>query len=494
VRVARLDTSTGRLVETPSQVYDTVRQGDQWRARLVFFADAPANGCPHYLVLYGNPCAQRPDYPTDLRVHGQGVGLDVENQHYLARLSRQMGQLERVTYRREHGQELFAGGPGHGEPPGVDWAHDYVTADGFQKMRITNWAQCPNYEVTRGPLCVKVRRWGFPHSPVHPLFTPSRMHIDVTYTFYAGAPYFLKHGAMTIVKDLDIRAMRDDEWVFSGCGFTDPLWLDSRGRVHEGPITSGQEDDMQGIGYFNRQTRDAFVALWLDLEAEGFDDLHRGASPNLYYRPHGHCWARYPAGGEQHFKAGTVLRQRNAYLLAPYFEPGGESAIGQSLGDVRRGPVYSDEGGVSMVENTRRRLLNPLEVESGQLPSGPASAGKPLARRGEAQTDAPGKRAIWDALRDVPDAQFYKADANVVDMGYVYDVRVQGDVVRILVTMPHRGRPCYAFIGDPIRERLLQMDGVREVIVDFTWEPPWTPSRLTDAGRRAMGMPDLTGP
>ena len=35
-------------------------------------------------------------------------------------------------------------------------------------------------------LMVKVRRWGFPHSPMHPAFTPSRMHVDQTYVFYAG--------------------------------------------------------------------------------------------------------------------------------------------------------------------------------------------------------------------------------------------------------------------------------------------------------------------
>ena len=37
-----------------------------------------------------------------------------------------MGQLERLTIKRDHGLELFAGGEGHGEPPGIYWAHDYA--------------------------------------------------------------------------------------------------------------------------------------------------------------------------------------------------------------------------------------------------------------------------------------------------------------------------------------------------------------------------------
>ncbi|OIO97532.1 MAG: hypothetical protein AUJ92_03535 [Armatimonadetes bacterium CG2_30_59_28] len=98
------------------------------------------------------------------------------------------------------------------------------------------------------------------------------------------------------------------------------------------------------------------------------------------------------------------------------------------------------------------------------------------------------KAKIWEALQEVPDAQFYTVDANVVDMGYVYDVSVRGDVVTILVTMPHHGRPIYPFIGDPIRERLLRIDEIRDVLINFTWNPPWTAARLTDAGRKIMGM------
>ena len=30
---------------------------------------------------------------------------------------------------------------------------------------------------------------------------------------------------------------------------------------------------------------------------------------------------------------------------------------------------------------------------------------------------------------------------------------------------------------------------VREVVVDFTWDPPWSEARLSEAGRRAMGLP-----
>lgn len=488
LRVARVDASNGRLVEVPNQVHSIVRCDNQVRCQLVVFADVPAHGCTHYCILYGNRWAELPDYPTDLQVEGEEVALNIANEHYIAALSGQMGQLERLTYKREHGLELFAGGPGHGEPPGIDWAHDYVSGDGFHKVRTTNWSHCPNVEVTRGPLCVKVRRWGFPHSPLHPLFTPSRMHIDITYTFYAGLPYFLKQGRMDMVKDLDVNALRDDEWVFSGFSFTDPLWIDNQGLVHEGPPDTGQEE-MHGIGYFNRDSRDAFIALWLDLDGDQFDDLHRKAAPNMYYRPHGHCWARYPVGGKQHFSSGTSLHQRNAYLVGPYYEPGGAAAIGKSRGDVQRGPVYADVDGVTAVQDTRQRLLNPLVAKPAPLPTSSAVDGNgTLARRGETAADAPLKRRIWEALQEVKDPQLYTVDTSVVDLGYVCDIRVRGDVVSVLVSMPHRGRPIYQFIGDPIREHLLKLDGIRDVIVAAAWNPPWSVARLTEAGERSLGL------
>jgi metal-sulfur cluster biosynthetic enzyme len=474
IRVVRIDPANGTLHEIPCQVDEETRRADQRHCKIVFFADVAAHRQATYLVLYGNPNAERTDYVTDLRTTGQGYGLDIDNNYYLARLARQNGQLERLIYKREHSLELYAGGKGHGEPPGIDWGHDYVDHDGFQKYRMRNWADCPNDEVVAGPLRVRVRRYGFPHSPLHPVFTPSRMHIDQTYHFYAGLPYFLKTGTMEMVKDFSIQAMRDDEWVFSGYSFTDMLWVDRQGKLHEGTVPSDQVDDIWGVGFYQKTSRDAFIALRLDHSAHGMDAIDHSGPPTLHYAGHGQLWSRYPAN-QADFKTGTSIRQTNAYFVTPYPE---ENA----------GPE---------IESVRHRLRHPLEVRPADLPrSANARTGGSLARPGETPESAPLKPAIWNALRDVKDEQFYKADANVVDMGYIYDVRIRDGHVHVIVTMPHRGRPVYQFlaaqgggrISEGIRERLLKLDGVVGVVVDHTWNPPWTGARLTPAGRSEMGL------
>ena len=429
----------------------------------------------HYLIFAGNPNAERPHYPTDLCVAGEGYGLDITNNQYQAHLSRQTGQLERLTYAREHGLELYAGGKGHGEPPDIDWGHDYVDQGNLQKLRMRNWPACPNFEVVRGPLCVQVRRWGFPFSPMHPLFTPARMHMDVTYTFYAGLPYFLKQSRMDIEQDFPIEAMRDDEWVFSGYSFTDPVWIDSAGRLHEGEVPAEQNEALWGVGFFNRTSRDAFVALRLVHDVVGPGNISHGGVPTMHYAGHGQLWSRYPAQ-KTDMKTGASFRQRNAYLLAP----------------------YPAQNAAEFYQQTRHALLHPLELRS-ELPDGLAGAvtsGQTLARNGETPDTATFKAKIWKVLREVRDEQLYAIDANVVDMGYIYDVSHRDGVVHILMTMPHRGRPVYQFfvsqgggrVEEGIRERLLKLTGVRDVVVDFTWEPAWTSARLTDRGRAALGM------
>ena len=359
--------------------------------------------------------------------------------------------------------EIFAGGEGHGEPPHIDWAHDYLASANFQKFRVTNWAQCPDWEVVRGPLCTKVRRWGFPHSPVHPLFAPARMHIDVTYTFYADQPYFLKRGQMEMVQDFELNYLRDDEWVFSGYPFSDSVWMDREGRLHEGAVTPGQEDDLWATGFFNDKSKDAFIALWLEHSAEGFEKLCHSGAAAIDYQGHGQLWSRWAARDNPQFKRGDKLNQYNAYWVAPYAGPG-------------------------PVEELRRRLLAPLVVRPGAIPALKAPGRGRLARVGETMETGLRKQVLWDALREVVDDMFYTADSNLVDMGYIRDLRIADETVYVQMTMPHRGRPKYMYLGHPLRERLLQLDGVREVVVDCTWDPAWDVGSLTPQGRREMGL------
>ena len=479
LRIATFDDL--RMAEIPCQVLSEIRRGSTRHCKLLLLLDSPPNHQQSYIILFGNPDAELPDYPSDLTTKGSGYDLDISNAHFTASLSEQTGQLERLTLRREHGLELYSGGEGHGEPPGIDWAHDYVDEGRFQKLRISLWDECPDYEVITGPLCTIVRRWGFPHSPIHPVFTPSRLLVDVEYRFYSGLPWFHKIGSMRAVQDFTAEALRDDEWVFSGQPFTDTLWMDQFGKLQFGEVPAEEQDQIWGVGFYHRDTKDSFFAMFLDHSARGLAELKHNGAPLMYYRWHGHVWSRYPLP-QKRIPAGAVLHQKNAYLLIPFTR--GESEV--------------------TLELLRQSMINPLQIGSTQAP--PTAVGLDvqsvkLARPGESGDASVSKAQIWSALEDCKDAQLYRADINVIDLGLIYDIRVRGGVVTVVMAVPHPGRARLGYFIDgsisvhptlsvPIRQRLMSIWGVRQVVFEQLPSHTWNSNRLTDAGREKLGLPN----
>ena len=479
IRVAEI--KDGILTEVISQVFSEIRRGNEKICKLLFLADNQGKEKRQYLVFYGNPDAELPDYQSDLKVAGEGYGLDIENEYFTAILSKQTGQLARMILKREHGLEIYSGGQGHGEPAGIDWAHDYVSEDGIQKMRISLWDECPDFEVVKGPICTIVRRWGFPYSPVHPLFSPARMVMDIEYRFYAGLPYFHKFGHMTAVKQFSPAALRDDEWVITGQSFTDMLWMGPDEKLKTGPVPADLSEKLWGIGFFNKDTKDSFFGFFLEHYAEGLGaELSHNGSPNLHYQWHGQIWSRYPVPKTiKTIPKGAVLHQKNAYVTIPF--------------------TLKDD--TVRLENLRQELLNPLTRSGSDLAKGIVAKESPrrLARASEAQDSPIPKTLLWEALKLVKDPQLYKADINIVDLGLVYDIAVRGSVVTVTLAMPHRGRPLGAYfthssnvvhstVSKTMMEALYAVPGVKKVIMEQTWYPLWSVNLLTDTGREKLGF------
>jgi len=478
IRVAEI--RDGVLIEVISQVFSEIRRGTEKICKLLFLADNQGNEKRNYLVFYGNPDAELPNYETDLKVTGEGYGLDIENEYFTAYLSKQTGQLARLILKREHGLEIYSGGQGHGEPAGIDWAHDYVAEDNFQKLRISLWEECPDFEVVRGPICTIIRRWGLPYSPVHPIFSPARMNMDIEYRFYAGLPYFHKFGHMSALKTFDMVYIRDDEWVITGQSFTDIMWVNAEGKVQLGEVPEESADKLWGVGFFNRDTTDSFIGLFLDHHTDGFQEPSHNGSPSFYYKWHGQFWQRWPVPkGVKTIPEGAMFHQKNAYVTLPF--------------DKQSGPAK--------IEVLRKELMNPLSAAPSELQQNTTTkqSTNRLARLNEGMDSPIPKNLIWKALRDVKDPQFYISDISIVDLGLVYDVTVSGSVVKILIAMPHRGRPLGSYfaygsnvvhptVSKNILTAVYEVPGVKKVIMEQTWYPGWSSNLLTDSGRKKLGI------
>jgi metal-sulfur cluster biosynthetic enzyme len=96
---------------------------------------------------------------------------------------------------------------------------------------------------------------------------------------------------------------------------------------------------------------------------------------------------------------------------------------------------------------------------------------------------SPETQSLWAALQDVSDPEF---PVSVVDMGLIYDLRREGETVRVRLTFTAMGCPCMDFIVQDIRERLLKEPDVCAVQMEIVWDPPWTKNRLTEKGRERL--------
>jgi metal-sulfur cluster biosynthetic enzyme len=79
---------------------------------------------------------------------------------------------------------------------------------------------------------------------------------------------------------------------------------------------------------------------------------------------------------------------------------------------------------------------------------------------------------------------------NVWDLGLIYDLRLEGDDVTIVMTLTAPGCPVGPQLAAEIQNRL-QAIGAENVTVSFVWSPPWTTNKVTPDGRlqlQTMGM------
>jgi metal-sulfur cluster biosynthetic enzyme len=98
---------------------------------------------------------------------------------------------------------------------------------------------------------------------------------------------------------------------------------------------------------------------------------------------------------------------------------------------------------------------------------------------------------LEEAMRDVVDPEL---GINVVDLGLLYDIRAEGGVATLDMTLTSAACPLTDVIEDQTRAALTTgPDGglVDDVKINWVWMPPWGPDKITDDGReqlRALGF------
>jgi FeS assembly SUF system protein len=78
---------------------------------------------------------------------------------------------------------------------------------------------------------------------------------------------------------------------------------------------------------------------------------------------------------------------------------------------------------------------------------------------------------------------------NIYEMGLVYDLDINADGdVSVLMTLTSPSCPVAESLPPEVEAKVGSVEGVRSVTVNLTWDPPWTPERMSEAAKLELGF------
>jgi FeS assembly SUF system protein len=93
---------------------------------------------------------------------------------------------------------------------------------------------------------------------------------------------------------------------------------------------------------------------------------------------------------------------------------------------------------------------------------------------------------VIEALKDVHDPEI---PVNIYDLGLIYELEIKDDGdVNIEMTLTAPACPVAGEMPGDVAEAAAKVDGVGVVNVKLTWDPPWTPERMSEVAQVALDM------
>jgi metal-sulfur cluster biosynthetic enzyme len=97
----------------------------------------------------------------------------------------------------------------------------------------------------------------------------------------------------------------------------------------------------------------------------------------------------------------------------------------------------------------------------------------------------PTKDEVIEALRQVEDPEL---GMDIVELGLLYDVEVEGPAIKVIYSLTSMGCPAGPMIDQDISSVAQSIEGVDEVQTELTFDPPWTPERMSEDAKFILGI------
>lgn len=95
------------------------------------------------------------------------------------------------------------------------------------------------------------------------------------------------------------------------------------------------------------------------------------------------------------------------------------------------------------------------------------------------------EKDVRDALKKVKDPEL---NIDLVTLGLVYDIQIEGSRARAVISLTTPMCPVAGQIVDEARLAIAKVDGVEVAEVELTFDPPWTPERMSPLIRSSLGL------
>lgn len=92
---------------------------------------------------------------------------------------------------------------------------------------------------------------------------------------------------------------------------------------------------------------------------------------------------------------------------------------------------------------------------------------------------------IREALKDVIDPEL---GVSIVDLGLIYDVRYEGGVAEVEMTLTSPGCPLAPVIDKKIKDALKGVSEIKELTVELVWDPPWSKDMMSEELKAEFGF------
>ena len=97
----------------------------------------------------------------------------------------------------------------------------------------------------------------------------------------------------------------------------------------------------------------------------------------------------------------------------------------------------------------------------------------------------PSKEEVVEALRQVEDPEL---GMDIVELGLYYDTEIDGNDVKVTYSLTSMGCPAGQMIQDDIDRVLSEIPGIGNVKSELTFEPPWTPEKMSEDAKFILGF------